>query len=89
MNAIIIEVITQHYIGQLSIEPVYEDYSLFSVYHKTELLGRVQPVKKEDQVVWYSHQINDKELLEQVGEWIEHHFPLTGNSFKPVYEFKW
>ena len=75
--------------GPLTVQPVYEDYSLFSVFLKDELLGRAQPVKKQDQVLWYSHQIKDKELLEQVGEWIEHHFPLTAGSFKPVYEFNW
>lgn len=89
MNAIEIEVMTQHYMGPLLIEPVYEDFSLFSVYMKEALLGRAQPVKKEDEVHWYSHEINDKELLSQVGEWIEHHYPLSEKSFKKIYYFKW
>lgn len=89
MNAVEIEVMSQNYIGPLTVKPLYNDYSLFSVYMKGELLGRAQPVKKLDEVCWYSHEINDKELLEQIGEWIEHHFHLTDDSFKPVYDFKW
>lgn len=89
MNAIKIEVMSQHYMGPLTVEPVYKDNSLFSVYLEQELIGRVQPVKKTGQLLWYSHQIKDKELLEQIGEWIEHLFPLTDQSFKPVYDFKW
>lgn len=89
MNAIKIEVMSQHYMGPLTVEPVYDDNSLFSVYLDEELLGHAQPVKKQDQVLWYSHQINDKELLEQIGEWIAHLFPLTDKSFKQVYDFKW
>ena len=89
MNAIEIEVMSQHYIGTLLVKPIYEDFSLFSVYHKEELLGRAQPVKKQDTVLWYSHEINDKELLNQIGEWIEHHFPLSEKSFKKIYNFKW
>ena len=89
MNAIKIEVMSQHYMGPLTVEPVYKDNSLFSVYLNEELLGRAQPVKKQDKIQWYSHQIKDKELLEQIGEWIEHLFPLTDKSFKPVYGFNW
>lgn len=89
MNAIEIEVMSQHYIGPLLVKPVYEDFSLFSVYLKEELLGRAQPVKKQDAVLWYSHEINDKELLDQIGEWIEHHYPLSDKSFKTIYNFKW
>lgn len=89
MNAIKIEVMSQHYIGPLTIESVYNDNSLFCIYLNNELLGRAQPVKKQDKVMWYSHQINDKELLAQIGDWIEHHFPLTDKSFKSVYDFKW
>jgi len=89
MNAIEIEVMSQHYIGLLLVKPVYEDYSLFSVYIKDEFLGRAQPVKKQGIVLWYSHEITDKELLSQIGEWIEHHYTLSDNSFKKIYNFKW
>lgn len=89
MSAIEIEVMSQHYMGSLTVEPVYEDNSLFSVYMKDELLGRTQPVKVKNELRWYSHEINDKELLDQIGEWIAHHFTLTSSSFKPVYDFKW
>jgi len=83
-----IEVMCQHYIGTLQIEPVYDDHSLFSVYLKHEFLGYIQPVKSQDTVRWYSHEITDKEMVSQVGEWAEYHFPLTEKSFKAIYNFK-
>jgi len=85
MNAIDIEVMTQHYMGLLRVVPVYEDNSLFSVYLQQQLLGRAQPVKVAQELKWYSHEITDKELLEQVGEWIAYHYPLSEKSFKGVY----
>jgi len=88
MKTIEIDVMCQHYMGALQIEPVYEDHSLFSVYLKHEFLGHIQPVKKQDSVKWYSHEITDRELVAQAGEWAAHYFPLTEKSFKPVYEFK-
>jgi hypothetical protein len=88
MKTIEIEVMCQHYMGALQIEPVYEDFSLFSVYHQHEFLGHIQPVKKQDTVKWYSHEITDKELVAQAGEWAAYHFPLTDKSFKRIYEFK-
>jgi hypothetical protein len=88
MKAIEIEVMCQHYMGTLQIEPVYEDHSLFSVYLKHEFLGHIQPVKKQDAVQWYSHEITDIELVNQAGDWAEYHFPLTEQSFKPIYDFK-
>jgi len=88
MKAIEIEVMCQHYMGALQIEPVYEDLSLFSVYHKHEFLGHIQPVKSKDGVEWYSHEITDRELVAQAGEWAAFHFPLTDKSFKRIYEFK-
>jgi hypothetical protein len=87
MKTIEIEVMCQHYMGALLIEPVYEDFSLFSVYHKHEFLGHIQPVKKLYTVKWYSHEITDKELVAQAGEWAAYHFPLTEKSFKRIYEF--
>jgi hypothetical protein len=83
-----IEVMCQHYMGILLIEPVYEDNSLFSVYHKHEFLGHIQPVRKQDGVEWYSHEITDRELVAQAGEWAAYHFPLTDKSFKRIYDFK-
>lgn len=88
MKTIEIEVMCQHYMGILRIEPVYEDHSLFSVYHKHEFLGHIQPVKKLDGVEWYSHEITDRELVTQAGEWAAYHFPLTNKSFKKIYDFK-
>jgi len=87
MKKIEIEVMCQHFMGKLLIEPVYEDYSLFSVYHKHEFLGHIQPVKKAEVVEWYSHEITDRELLSQAGDWAAHYFPLTQKSFRPIYEF--
>lgn len=88
MKAIEIEVMSQHYMGLLTVEPVYEDYSLFSVYLKKNLLGRLQPVKKQDLIAWYSHEMTDRELIAQIGEWIEYHYPLTEKSFKKIYQFR-
>jgi hypothetical protein len=88
MKAIEIEVMSRHYTGPLMVEPVYEDYSLFSVYLKNELIGRLQPIKKQDLIIWYSHELTDKELIDQIGEWIGYHFPLTERSFKTIYQFK-
>jgi len=89
MNAIEIEVMSQHYMGKLIVKPIYKDNSLFSVYLKEEMIGRVQPVQKNNEICWYSHEINDKELLDQIGEWIAHHFHLTSSSFKKIYDFNW
>ncbi len=80
---------SRHYVGPLLVEPTKEDYSQFSVYLNHEFLGRAQPVKKENEVLWYSHEITDKELLRQIGEWIVFHYPLTPQSFKPIYDFNW
>jgi len=88
MKAIEIEVMCQHYVGALLLEPVYEDHSLFSVYHKHEFIGYLQPVKNGNSVDWYSHEITDRELLGQAGEWAAYHFPLTDQSFKRIYDFK-
>lgn len=88
MKAIEIEVMSQHYMGLLTVEPVYEDYSLFSVYLKKSLLGRLQPIKQQDLISWYSHEMTDRELITQIGEWIEYHYPLTEKSFKKIYQFK-
>lgn len=88
MKAIEIEVMSQHYMGLLTVEPVYEDYSLFSVYLKKNLLGRLQPIRKQDLISWYSHELTDRELITQIGEWIEYHYPLTEKSFKKIYQFK-
>lgn len=88
MKTIEIEVMCQHYMGTLLIEPVYEDFSLFSVYHKHEFLGHIQPVKTKNAVEWYSHEITDRELVTQAGEWAAFHFPLTDKSFKRIYDFK-
>lgn len=88
MKTVEIEVMTQHYMGALVVEPVAEDYSLFSVYLNNDLLGRVQPVHKNNNVVWHSKQITDKELLNQVGEWIEHHYHLSQISFQSIYEYR-
>lgn len=88
MKTVEIEVMTQHYMGALTVEPIAEDYSLFSVYLNNDLLGRVQPVQNNNDVVWYSKQITDKELLAQVGEWIEHHYHLTQISFQRIYEYR-
>jgi len=88
MKAIEIEVMCQHYIGKLEIEPVYEDHSLFTVYLKHAFLGHIQPVRKNGEIKWYSHEIKDEELLSQIGDWAEHHFEISGKSFKPIYDFK-
>ena len=89
MNTIEIEVMSQHYVGPLLVEPVKEDYSQFSVYLNNEFLGRAQPVRKLNEVLWYSHEITDKEMLRQIGEWIAFYYPLTPQSFKPIYDFNW
>jgi len=88
MKAVKIEVMTVHYMGPLVVEQVAEDNSLFSVYMEGSLLGRVQPVQKINNILWYSKQITDKDLLGQIGEWIEHHFPLTQLSFQRMYEYR-
>jgi len=87
MEPIEIEVMSLHYTGTLSVVPVKEDNSVFAVYINGEPLGTAHPVKVRAEVRWYSHQIKDKELLNQIGEWIEFHFPLTEDSFKNVYTF--
>jgi len=89
MKAIEIEVMSLHYVGPLLVEPAKEDYSQFSVYLNNEFLGRTQPVKKENEILWYSHEITDKELLRQIGDWISFYYPLTFRSFKPIYDFNW
>lgn len=88
MKTIEIEVVSQHYIGPLAVKPVKEDYSLFSVYLKDQFLGRMQPIKKQDLIVWYSSEITDRELVDQIGEWIEASYPLNDQSFKKTYRFK-
>lgn len=88
METIEIEVMCQHYMGTLHLQPVYEDYSLFSVYHKLEFLGHIQFVRKQDSVEWYSHEITDRELVAQAGEWAAYYFPFRERSFKPVNQFR-
>jgi hypothetical protein len=84
MNEIEIEVVSQHYIGKLLIKPMFENHSLFSVYIGRELLGRMKPIKKQLEILWYSPEINDHELRDQIGEWIEHSYTLTDESFKNI-----
>ena len=88
MEIIEIEVTSLHYTGKLQIESVDKNYSLFSVYLNDEFLGHIQPVKIKEDIQWYCHEITDKELLAQIGEWAEFHFPLTEKSFKSIFNFK-
>jgi len=76
MNAIEVEVISQHYIGTIRIEPVKKNPSLFYIHLDQGYLGRAQAFKNHGQIMWYSHEITDKELLTQIGEWIEYSFPV-------------
>lgn len=89
MSAIEIEVMSQHYVGPLLVKPFGESNSQFLVYLQHELLGRVHPLRVNEQIHWYSHEITDKELVNQIGEWIEYHYPLSTISFQPVYPFTW
>ena len=89
MSAIEIEVMSHHYAGPLLVEPHGENNSQFLVYLNKQLLGRVQPLRVNDEVRWYSHEITDKELLNEVGDWIEYHYPLSDQSFKAIYPFNW
>jgi len=87
MNTIEIEVTTINYMGKLTVEPLKNDFSLFAIYLDSQVLGTVHPIKKNHQTIWYSHQITDKELLEQIGEWIDFHYVLIPESFKEIYKF--
>jgi len=80
MKSIEVEVMSQHYVGKVKIEPVGTDCSLFKIFLKEEFLGRAQPFNKQGDILWYSPEITDKELLLQIGEWIEFHYPLAGKS---------
>jgi hypothetical protein len=88
MRAIEIEVMSKHYTGQLLIESADKDNSLFVIYLGENILGKAQPVRIQNDTRWYSHEITDKELLDQIGEWIEFHYSLTEKSFKPIYGFR-
>ena len=74
MESIEIEVMTQHYIGFLSVEPIDHKKSVFKVSVNNNIIGRVQHIRKHNDIIWYSHEITDKELVEQIGEWLNHHF---------------
>jgi len=77
MKTMKIDVISQNYIGTLEIEVNKEDFSLFSVYTKNHLLGHAHPIRANNVIRWYSPEISDKELLEQIGEWIEYLYLLN------------
>ncbi|WP_158799228.1 hypothetical protein [Pedobacter sp. L105] len=87
MNTLEIEVMTLNYMGKLTVEPLNNEFSIFAVYLDRQLLGLVHPAKKQHQTAWYSQQITDKELLEQIGNWLEFHFVLGPESFKTIYSF--
>lgn len=89
MDAIEIEVMSQHYAGPLVVQPIGKTNSQFLVYLNQQLLGRIQPVRVNDQTHWYSHEITDKELVNDIGEWIAYTFPLTATSFQPIFPFTW
>ena len=77
MDQMRIDVMTQNYNGSLIIEAVKKDLSLFSIYREKTLIGHLQPLKTHSTIHWYSYNINDKELLEQIGEWIEYLYVLN------------
>lgn len=71
-----VEVMCLHYIGTLQIEPLNKEFSLFSIYIDRRFIGHIQSVQCEGETRWYSHQITDKELVSQAGEWAAHYFPI-------------
>jgi hypothetical protein len=71
MDRIEAEVISQHYAGPIQIEPAGQNDHLFYVHTTHSYLGRLCPFHNKKQIVWYSPDITDKELLCQIGEWIE------------------
>ena len=83
MNQIRIDVISQNYIGLLEIEATFKDLSLFTVYINETILGHAKPMKNMGEIKWYSYQIRDKELLGQIGDWIEYLYPLKINKRFP------
>jgi hypothetical protein len=72
-----VEVMTRHYMGRLLIEQAEKKQNLFYVSADNGFVGRVRLLRKQDHLKWFSPDITDKELLEQIGEWIEY-----------TYEFK-
>lgn len=88
-NTVEIEVMSQHYMGSLLIEPASANHSMFAVFLGGKLLGRVQPFKRQQETLWYSHEITDNELLNQIGEWISHHYILTDRSIKRKRKQNW
>jgi len=77
MNSFEIEVMSQHYMGSLSIVSVSSDHTLFAVYLQGEILGLVKPIRSYPSIGWYSHEITDNELLKQIGDWIDYYYPET------------
>jgi len=77
MNSFEIEVMSQHYMGSLSVESVSSDHKLFAVYLHREIIGLVKPIKNPRSTGWYSHEITDNELLKQIGDWIDYYYPET------------
>ena len=77
MNSFEIEVMSQHYMGSLSIESVSSDHTLFAVYLQGEILGLVKPIRNQHSAGWYSYEITDNELLKQIGDWIDFYYPET------------
>lgn len=88
MKATEIEVTSASYTGKLKIKAIGQSNSFFSVYLKRKLIGRIQPVKSKAEIIWYSRQIADKELISQIGEQIKKQYNLTDDSFKSLYEFE-
>jgi len=76
MKSIEVEVMTQHYMGSVRIERKEENDLLFYIYIKNGFLGRLLSIINHKKRLWYSPEINDKELKLQIGEWIEHSYTL-------------
>jgi len=77
MNSFEIEVMSQHYMGSLSVESVSSNHSLFAVYLQREIIGLIKPIRNPQSAGWYSHEITDNELLKQIGDWIDYYYPET------------
>lgn len=74
-GALEIEVMTQHYMGPLWIVAADKIAEGYAVYLDNQLTGTVFSKKVNNKIHWHSYQINDRELLAQIGEWIVSLFP--------------
>ena len=70
------QVLSNNHIGQVFIDQSDQNKKLFYISIEKGFLGRVIELTNHKQHQWYSPDITDKELVSQIGEWIQYNYSI-------------